>query len=297
MGGLEIRTVAVIGAGTMGRGIAQAAALAGFPATLYDVDPAGLGAAREAIEATLDKGVERGKVAPEDRAAALGRLREESDLGKALMDADLVVEAIPEDLEAKRELFAELDAHCPEATVLASNTSSLPIARIAEATDRPERVIGLHFFNPVHLMRLVEVVVMPETDPEVLAAALDTVRALGKEPIVVQDSPGFATSRLGIALGLEAMRMLEEGVASASDIDKAMKLGYNHPMGPLELTDLVGLDVRLAIADHLADTLDRRRFAAPQVLLDLVAEGKLGRKSDEGFYRWEDGRAVEKEAP
>jgi 3-hydroxybutyryl-CoA dehydrogenase len=146
-------------------------------------------------------------------------------------------------------------------------------------------------------MRLVEVVVLPETDPEVLAAALETVRALGKEPIVVRDSPGFATSRLGIALGLEAMRMLEEGVASASAIDTAMKLGYNHPMGPLELTDLVGLDVRLAIADHLADTLHRQRFAAPEVLRRRVAEGKLGRKSGEGFYRWEDGRAVELEAP
>ena len=289
--------MAVIGAGTMGRGIAQAAALAGFSATLYDVDPDRLRAARESIEATLQKGVERGKVSSEDRAAAMERLRGESDLGEALMDADLVVEAIPEDLEAKRELFAELDAHCPESTVLASNTSSLPIARIAEATARPERVLGLHFFNPVHLMRLVEVVVLPETDPEVLAAALETVRALGKEPIVVRDSPGFATSRLGIALGLEAMRMLEEGVASASAIDTAMKLGYNHPMGPLELTDLVGLDVRLAIADHLANTLDRQRFAAPEGLRRRVAEGKLGRKSGAGFYRWEDGRAVEGEVP
>lgn len=287
-----IQVVTVIGAGTMGRGIAQVAAAGGFATALYDVDPARTREAREAIEATLEKGVERGKVTPEERSGTLSRLRLESDLAEAVMDADLVVEAVPESMDLKREIFAELDAHCPGTTILASNTSSLSIAGLAEATARASRVIGLHFFNPVHVMRLVEVVVLEGTGAEVRDAALDAVRRMGKEPIVVRDSPGFATSRLGIALGLEAMRMLEEGVASAPDIDTAMKLGYNHPMGPLELTDLVGLDVRLAIADHLAETLDRHRFAAPEVLRRLVTEGKLGRKTGEGFYRWEDGRAV-----
>lgn len=293
----EVGVVSVIGAGTMGRGIAQAAAQAGFATVLYDVESDRAHTAREAIAATLNRGVEHGKVTPEARSEALERLRLESDLGEATMDADLVVEAIPEVMELKRRLFTELDAHCPEATILASNTSSLSIAELAAATARPDRVIGLHFFNPVHAMRLVEVVVLPETEPEVRDTGLGVVRAMGKQPIVVRDSPGFATSRLGLALGLEAMRMVEEGVASAADIDTAMKLGYNHPMGPLELTDLVGLDVRLAIADHLAGALDPQRFAAPDVLRQLVSEGKLGRKSGEGFYRWEAGRAIPKEQP
>lgn len=290
MDGVRIRVVAVIGAGTMGRGIAQAAAAAGRTAVLYDVDPDGARAARSAIEASLDKGVERGKLTPEARNDALERLRVESDLGQAVVDADLVVEAIPENLDQKVELFAELDAHSPDGAILASNTSSLPIARLAEATARPDRVLGLHFFNPVHAMRLVEVVVLPETAADVRDAALELVRAMDKEPIVVRDSPGFATSRLGLALGLEAIRMAEEGVASVADIDTAMELGYNHPMGPLKLTDLVGLDVRLAIADHLADSLDPKRFAAPDLLRRMVADGRLGRKAGEGFYRWVDGR-------
>ncbi len=292
MEGSTIQVVAVIGSGTMGRGIAQAAAAAGFATALYDVDPERAEAARDAIEATLEKGVERGKVTPGERAATLERIRLESDLGQAVVDSDLVVEAIPEILDAKLELFGELDAHAPDGAILASNTSSLPVGRLAEATTRADRVLGLHFFNPVHRMRLVEVIVLDETTPDVVKAALGVVRAMGKEPIVVRDSPGFATSRLGLTLGLEAMRMVEEGVASVADIDAAMKLGYNHPMGPLELTDWVGLDVRLAIADHLAETLDGQRFAAPEILRRRVAEGKLGRKSGEGFYRWVDGAAV-----
>lgn len=288
----DVRVVAVVGAGTMGRGIAQAAAQAGYATTLHDVEPGRTREARAAIEATLVKGIERGKVEPEAKSATLSRLRLETDLAEAVMDADLVVEAIPEVLEAKRDLFGELDARCPETTILASNTSSLPIAELAEATARPGRVVGLHFFNPVHLMRLVEVVVTPRTDPSTRRVAVAVVRSMGKEPIVVRDSPGFATSRLGLALGLEAMRMVEEGVASVADVDTAMKLGYNHPMGPLQLTDLVGLDVRLAIADHLAEALDPVRFAAPAILRRLVAEGKLGRKTGEGFYRWKDGEAI-----
>jgi 3-hydroxybutyryl-CoA dehydrogenase len=292
-----IRVVAVVGAGTMGRGIAQAAAGSGYATTLYDAEPGQLARARAAIETTLARGVERGKLTEEARATALARLRNETDLGAAVLDADLVVEAIPEILDAKRELFGELDAHCPAATVLASNTSSLPIAALAETTARPERVVGLHFFNPVHAMKLVEVVVTPETDPAVREAMLDFVRTLDKKPIVVRDAPGFVTSRLGIALGLEAMRMVEEGIASVADIDTAMELGYNHPMGPLKLTDLVGLDVRLAIAEHLAGTIDASRFAPPSILRELVRRGKLGRKTGEGFYRWAEGSAVPKEDP
>ncbi len=289
---MKIRVVGVVGAGTMGRGIAQAAAQAGYATALYDADPDQLGRAREAIEATLARGVARGKLTEPEKAETLERLRVEPDLAEAVMDADLVVEAIPESLDLKRALFGELDAHAPEPAILASNTSSLSVGAIAEATARPRGVVGLHFFNPVHAMKLVEIVVLPDTAPAVRDAALAFVGSLGKTPIVVRDSPGFATSRLGIVLGLEAMRMLEEGVASAADIDTAMTLGYNHPMGPLELTDLVGLDVRLAIAEHLARTIDDARFAPPDVLRRLVAAGKLGKKTGEGFYRWADGRPV-----
>ncbi len=293
---LTFRVVAVVGAGTMGRGIAQAAARSGRAVALVDAEHEQLHAARAAIEATLEHGIERGKLTAPEKAETLERIRLETELGEALMDADLVVEAIPEILDAKRELFGELDARTPSSTVLASNTSSLPIAALADATARPERVVGLHFFNPVHAMRLVELVVLPATDSNVRTALEAFVRSLDKQPIVVRDSPGFATSRLGVALGLEAIRMLEEGVASAADIDAAMELGYRHPMGPLKLTDLVGLDVRLSIAEHLAAALDDRRFEPPALLRRLVAEGKLGKKSGAGFYRWVDGEARPEEA-
>ena len=288
----ELNVVAVIGAGTMGRGIAQAFAQAGYAATLFDVDPEAAHRAREQIEDTLAKGVERGKLDSAEKERALERLRIETDLGEAVADADLAIEAIPEVLDLKRKMFAELDARCPEGAILASNTSSLPIARLAAETTRPERVAGLHFFNPVHAMKLVEIVAPEEAAPEVVDTLRRAVESLGKRPIVVRDVPGFATSRLGIALGLEAIRMVEERVAAAEDIDAAMELGYNHPMGPLKLTDLVGLDVRLAIAEHLAKELDERRFDPPQLLRRMVAEGRLGRKSGEGFYRWEDGKPV-----
>ncbi|HUF89831.1 MAG TPA: 3-hydroxyacyl-CoA dehydrogenase family protein [Gemmatimonadota bacterium] len=291
----DLNVVAVIGAGTMGRGIAQAFAQAGYATTLYDVDPDAAHRGREAIEATLEQGIARGKVEPAEKERALARLRIETDLGEAVIDADLAIEAIPEILEAKREMFAELDARSPETAILASNTSSLSIAALADATARPERVAGLHFFNPVHVMKLVEIVAPDAAAPDVVDTLRAAVESLGKRPIVVRDVPGFATSRLGLTLGLEAIRMVEEGVASAADIDTAMKLGYNHPMGPLELTDLVGLDVRLAIAEHLASELDDRRFAPPALLRRLVAEGKLGRKSGEGFYRWQDGTRLSEE--
>jgi 3-hydroxybutyryl-CoA dehydrogenase len=203
-------------------------------------------------------------------------------------DADLVVEAIPENLGLKRDLFTRLDAMAPKNAVLATNTSSLPVHAIASATGRPQRVVGMHFFNPVHLMPLLEVVRAEETAPEVVDLVVEVGRRLGKEPIVVRDSPGFASSRLGVVLGLEAIRMVEEGVASPEDIDKAMTLGYRHPMGPLRLTDLVGLDVRLAIAEHLQRELGSEGFRPPALMRRMVEEGKLGKKTGQGFYRWDE---------
>jgi 3-hydroxybutyryl-CoA dehydrogenase len=279
----------------MGRGIAQAAAQAGYATVLFDAVPGVPARARDEIEATLEKGIARGKVTVEEKAATLGRLRLETELAPAVAAADLVVEAIPERLDLKRDLFRETEALAPAAAILASNTSSLSIADIAEVVQRPGRVLGLHFFNPVHLMRLVEIVVAPGSESVTVERARAFVESIGKRPIVVRDSPGFATSRLGLTLGLEAMRMMEEGVATAEDIDLAMELGYNHPMGPLKLTDLVGLDVRLAIAEHLARTIDPARFEPPGVLRRMVEEGKLGRKTGEGFYLWLDGKAVTKE--
>jgi 3-hydroxybutyryl-CoA dehydrogenase len=275
----------VVGAGTMGRGIAQVAALAGYGTVLCDVDDGALRRAADGIAASLDKGVEKGKVAAADAAAAKGRLRTGTDLAEAAAGADLAVEAVFENLDLKKELFGRLDAAAPAGAILASNTSSLPVAAIAAATRRPGRVLGMHFFNPVPQMPLLEVIRTPATEEDALADVLAAGKRMGKECIVVRDTPGFATSRLGLVIGLEAMRMLEEGVASAADIDRAMELGYRHPMGPLRLTDLVGLDVRLAIAEHLAATLDDRRFAPPGILRRLVGEGRLGKKSGRGFYR------------
>jgi 3-hydroxybutyryl-CoA dehydrogenase len=281
-----IRTVAVIGAGTMGHGIAQVAAQAGWLVRLSDAVPGAAAQALERIRANLEGAVARGKVSVEARDDALARLGVAPDLAAAARGADLVVEAVPERLDLKQDLFRRLEAVVGPDTVLATNTSSLSIASIAGVTTHPERVLGMHFFNPVHLMRLVEIVVHPGTADAVRETALAAARRMGKEPIVVADSPGFASSRLGVALGLEAMRMLEEGVATAADIDKAMELGYNHPMGPLRLTDLVGLDVRLAIARYLHQALDSDTFRPPAILERLVAEGKLGKKTGEGFYRW-----------
>lgn len=289
---MTIRAVAVVGAGTMGRGIAQVSAQGGYETHLYDANAAVLETARDGIDATLEKGVERGKLTAEERAAAVQRLALEADFSTAVAGADLVVEAVPENLDLKREIFARLDEECGAGAILATNTSSLSIGAISDATGRPERVIGLHFFNPVHIMKLVEIVISDRVAEDTLEAARTFARSIGKEPIVVRDVPGFATSRLGVAIGLEAMRMVEDGVATVRDIDLAMELGYNHPMGPLKLTDLVGLDVRLAIAEHLADTIDRSRFEPPEILRRLVAEGKLGRKSDQGFYTWREGKPV-----
>jgi len=278
--------VTVVGAGTMGHGIAYAAALAGFEVCLTDSRADALPLALGRLTDLLAVAVRRGKLAEPDRAAAAGRLRTELQVAPALTGADVVIEAVREHLGVKQQLFAELERDAPPDALLATNTSSLSVADIAAAVRDPGRVVGIHFFNPVHAMKLVEVVTHPRAAPGAVERAVAFARALGREPIVVQDSPGFASSRLGLALGLEAMRMLEQGVASAEDIDKAMELGYNHPMGPLKLTDLVGLDVRLAIAESLHQALEEPQFEPPRILRDKVAKGELGKKTGKGFYTW-----------
>ncbi len=277
----------MVGAGTMGHGIAQVLAMAGADTVLVDRTRELVDEGLRRVRANLDGGVDRGKVEPEVRDAALDRLRGETDIQTASREIDLAVEAVPERLELKRDVFLALEAGAPPAALLASNTSSLSLTRIQEPLQRPGRVLGLHFFNPVHIMKLVEVVRGESTDDAAVDAAVATVRWIGKEPIVVRDSPGFASSRLGVALGLEAMRMLEEGVASAADIDTAMTLGYRHPMGPLRLTDLVGLDVRLDIAEYLHRELGSERFRPPRILRDKVAGGELGQKAGRGFFDWD----------
>jgi 3-hydroxybutyryl-CoA dehydrogenase len=282
-----IRTIAVIGTGTMGRGIAYLAAVAGYDTIIHDADRGALDAAKASIESTLRKGVERGKVAAEAMSDALAHVELSPDLEPAARVADLIIEAVPEDLDLKNNLFSQADLFCGEETILASNTSSISISKLSTSVERRDRFVGLHFFNPPHLMKLIEIVRGDRTSDETVAEVREVAEKMGKQPIVVRDSPGFATSRLGVAIGLEAIRMLEEGVGSAEDIDRAMELGYNHPMGPLRLTDLVGLDVRLGIAEYLASTLGPR-FEPPQLLRQLVAEGKLGKKTGRGFYEWKD---------
>ena len=283
--------ITVLGAGTMGSGIAHATATAGHEVALRDVEESFVADGVERIGATLAEGVERGKVTDAERTAALDRITGTTDLAEAAAGADLVVEAVPEDADLKRETLAEVETHVADDAVLASNTSALSVTDLATALDRPERLLGLHFFNPVHLMGLVEVVVAERTDDATLTTARAFVDSLGKEAVEVRDSPGFASSRLGVALGVEAIRMYETGVAGVADIDAAMELGYNHPMGPLELTDVVGLDVRLDILEHLREELGER-FRPPQALKRKVRAGKLGKKTGEGFYVWEDGEAV-----
>jgi 3-hydroxybutyryl-CoA dehydrogenase len=279
-------TVSVFGAGTMGHGIAQVCAQAGSRVWLHDVDQARVDAGLAQIEKSLDKGVEKGKVTAEAREATLAKIRGTTDAVIAASGGELLVEAIPENLELKQALFRKLDSHAEEGTVFATNTSSLSVAKIAEAVSDPSRVIGTHFFNPVPIMALLEIVFHTTTANEVIDAIKEYGKRLGKECIVVKDVPGFATSRLGVCLGMEAIRMLEAGVASAEDIDKAMVLGYRHPIGPLRLTDMVGLDVRLAIGTYLAKELGNAAFEPPALMRRMVQEGKLGQKSGEGFYRW-----------
>lgn len=282
---LEIRTVAVIGAGTMGQGIAQVAARAGYDTRLFDVDAGALERGLERIGEGLASAAQKGRLPTDELETVRARVRGESRMEAAVEGADLVIEAVPEDIEIKKQIFARLSGLVRAETILASNTSSLSLTEIAAAASRPERVIGLHFFNPAEVMTLLEIVTAERTAPLVVAAARACGARMGKEVVVVRDSPGFATSRLGVAMALEAMRMLEEGVATAEEIDRAMELGYKHPMGPLRLSDHVGLDLRLAIAEHLQKELGER-FRPPQVLRRMVRAGKLGRKTGEGFYRY-----------
>jgi len=283
----RIETIGVIGAGTMGHGIAQVAAAADYRVILRDVDRDTLAHGIRAIERNLDKGIQLGKLTEADREKTLGQIHGTTHL-ETLSDADLIIEAVPERMELKQELLREIEALTDRQYIFASNTSSLSITEIANASQRPDKVIGMHFFNPVHVMRLLEIVVGKATSDQTVETVREVGRRMRKEPIVVNDVPGFASSRLGVALGLEAMRMLEQGVASAPDIDKAMELGYNHPVGPLKLTDIVGLDVRLNIAEYLHRTLSSETFRPPDVLRRMVEAGKLGKKSGEGFYDWKD---------
>jgi 3-hydroxybutyryl-CoA dehydrogenase len=282
-----VEIIAVLGAGTMGHGIAQVAAAAGYRVILRDVEREALVRAVKSIERNLAKGIQLGKLTEDDRDQTLQRIRGAVQMSETA-HADLFIEAAPEVLEIKQNILREVETLSERPCIFASNTSSLSITEIARAARHPERVVGLHFFNPVHIMRLLEIVVGQDTSEAVVDAVREVGRRMKKEPITVKDVPGFASSRLGVALGLEAMRMLEQNVASAKDIDTAMELGYNHPMGPLRLTDLVGLDVRLNIAEYLHTALSSETFRPPEILRRMVAEGKLGKKTGEGFYRWEE---------
>lgn len=278
----------------MGHGIAQVAAAAGFRVLLNDVDRESLARGVAAITRNLDKGIQLAKLTEDDRDRTLQHIRGTTNLNECAA-ADLIIEAAPEKLELKKQVLRELESASDNPFIFASNTSSLSITEVASSSKRPEAVIGMHFFNPVHIMRLLEIVVGQKTGDEAVQTVAAVGRKMRKEPIVVKDVPGFASSRLGVALGLEAMRMFEQGVASVQDIDTAMELGYNHPMGPLKLTDLVGLDVRLNIAEYLHRELGSETFRPPDVLRRMVSEGKLGKKTGQGFYDWtkEDARRAQ----
>ena len=278
--------VTVLGAGTMGAGIAQVCAQAAANVVLHDINDDYVRRGTERIEAFLQKGVDKGKVSEADRDATRQRITTSTDVPEACQNADLVVEAVPEDLDLKNGIFRQLAEHCRADTVLASNTSSLSLAKVFAGVSEPGRCIGMHFFNPVPLMKLLEVVHTEHTSQPVIDSVMAFGSELRKEPILVKDSPGFASSRLGVCLGLEAIRMVQAKVASPEDIDKAMVLGYGHPMGPLKLTDLVGLDVRMAIADYLREELDHPGFEVPELMRQMVADGKLGKKTGQGFYSW-----------
>ena len=288
-----IQRVAVLGAGTMGHGIAQVAAAASYGVVMYDVSADALARGRQSIERNLAKGIQLDKVTEHDRDLTLQRIRGTSELTE-ICDADLIIEAAPENIDLKQRLLRASEALVDRDCIFATNTSSLSLTEIASASNRPANVVGMHFFNPVHIMRLVEIVTGAQNSEDASATVREVASRMKKEPITVRDVPGFASSRLGVTLGLEAMRMLEQGVASARDIDTAMELGYNHPMGPLRLTDLVGLDVRLNIAEYLHGKLGSDVFRPPEILRRMVSQGKLGKKSGEGFYKWNDPEQAQK---
>jgi 3-hydroxybutyryl-CoA dehydrogenase len=279
----DIRTIAVIGAGIMGRGIAHVAAIGGYRTILEDILPASLRRAESEIRSNLDKAVEIGKLSQPDAEAAFKRIEYAGSVEEAAREADLVIEAVPEEMESKIEIFTLLDKICRPHTILASNTSSLSVTEIASVTYRPRKCVGMHFFNPVHKMKLLEVVRALETDAETLAAAVEVGRRMGKDVVAIKEAPGFITSRINAMIGNEAFYMLQEGIASAEDIDKALKLGLNHPMGPFEMADLVGLDTRLHILEYLHKSLGEKFRPAP-LLVQYVKAGRLGRKSGRGVY-------------
>ena len=294
---MGIDSVAVIGAGTMGAGIAQVCAQAGWKTNLFDAFPEGLERGMKAIDAFWDKGIARGKTTPEQKSEWASNLHAVSEMTDAVGDVDLVIEAVPEIPELKHKIFAELGAMTREDCILGTNTSSLSIADIAAASGRADKVIGMHFFNPVPIMKLLELVKHDSCSEETIAVAEAAGKAMGKTTILVKDIPGFATSRLGVVLGNEAIRMLADGVASAKDIDTAMVLGYKHPMGPLALTDLVGLDVRRDILLNLKQSFNDDSYTPHPLLEKMVAEGRLGKKSGKGIYDWSSGSAEETELP
>ena len=292
----QVQTIAVIGAGTMGRGIAHAAALGGYRTILEDILPNALRRAETEIRANLDKAVELGKVTAGDANAAFDRLEYAGSVDEAARQADLVIEAVPEELESKIEIFTLLDKICRPTTIVATNTSSLSLTEIASVTYRAKKIVGMHFFNPVHKMKLLEIVRALETDEETLATAVEVGRRMGKEVVVIRESPGFVTSRINAMIGNEAFYMLQEGIASAEDIDKALKLGLNHPMGPFELVDLVGLDTRLHILEYLHKTLGEKFRPAP-LLVQYVKAGRLGRKAGRGVFEYPEQKPAETPVP
>ena len=281
-----MKRIAVVGAGAMGHGIAQVAAQAGYETMLTDSREEALDGGVRRISENLDGAVQRGKLSRDEAHAVRNRIGVDPDVAYAVRGADLVIEAIVEDLKAKRAVFRIIEGVVAPETIIASNTSSLSIGKMAEVSKHPGRFIGMHFFNPVHIMKLVEIVVHEHSDQGVVQQVKAVATRMGKQAILVRDSPGFASSRLGVVLGLEAMRMLESGVATADDIDRAMELGYGHPMGPLRLTDLVGLDVRLAIAEQLHRELKDTHYRPPAILRRKVQAGELGKKTGKGFYDW-----------
>jgi 3-hydroxybutyryl-CoA dehydrogenase len=287
----EIRKVAVIGSGLMGSGIAEVAARAGYETWVREVDPALAERGRSAIQRSLERAVEKGKLAPEERDAALGKLHTTTDLD-AVADAGIVIEAVTENLDLKKELFRTLDQLSPPETIFASNTSSLTIVDMAAATRRPDRFVGLHFFNPVPVMRLVEVVRTIATAEEPYRRALAFARSLGKEPVEAKDTPGFLVNRLLVPYMLDAIRALESGLGSTEDIDKAMVLGTGYPMGPFTLGDFVGNDTLYRIAEIMFDEFREPRFAPPPLLRRMVTLGYFGKKAGKGFYDYSGEKPV-----
>ncbi len=286
---MEVKKITVIGAGTMGAGIAQVCCESGFETILFDKFPESIKNGLEKINKFWDKGISKGKTTVEQKEIWSSLLNTSENLSSAVANADLVIEAVPEIINLKIEIFQELDQLTKTTCILATNTSSLSITKIAKSTKNPKRVIGMHFFNPVPLMKLLEIIKHEEISTNTIDIIKKIAKSMNKTPIIVKDSPGFATSRLGVVLGNEAIKMLAEGVASASDIDYAMNLGYRHPMGPLELSDLVGLDVRRDILIGLAEATGDNSYLPHPLLEKLVNNGELGKKTNKGIYNWENG--------